>query len=61
VRITGDGGVTAELEPLRWQFPADVGERDDEWLVVEGRIESGGGSWSFADPCLLMGRCPGSG
>jgi hypothetical protein len=54
VRITGDGGVTVELEPLRWQFPADAGESDDEWLVVGGRIDPGGESWSFADPCLLM-------
>jgi hypothetical protein len=54
VRITGDDGVTVELEPLRWQFPADSGEPDDEWLVVGGRIDAGGESWSFTDPCLLM-------
>jgi hypothetical protein len=54
MRITGDGGVTVELEPLRWQFPADIGESDDEWLVVSGQIDTGGQSWSFTDPCLLM-------
>jgi hypothetical protein len=54
VRITGDGGVTVELEPLKWQFPADAGEWDDRWLVIRGRIDLGNRSWSFTDPCLLM-------
>ena len=54
MRLTGDGGVTVELEPLRWQFPADIGEWDDQWLVIGGRIDPVGESWSFTDPCLLM-------
>lgn len=54
MRITGDGGVTVELEPLRWQFDADIGESDDEWLIVGGRIDPDGETWSFTDPCLMM-------
>jgi hypothetical protein len=54
VRITGDGFVSVELEPLKWQFPADAGEWDDQWLVIRGRIDLGNRNWSFSDPCLLM-------
>ncbi len=54
VRITGDSGVSVELEPLRWQFPADAGEWDDQWLAIRGRIDLGDRNWSFTDPCLLM-------
>jgi hypothetical protein len=54
VRITGDSGVSVELEPLKWQFPADAGEWDDRWLVIRGRIDLGDRNWSFTDPCLLM-------
>jgi hypothetical protein len=54
VRITGDSGVSVELEPLKWQFPADAGEWDDQWLVIRGRIDLGNRNWSFTDPCLLM-------
>jgi hypothetical protein len=54
MRIAGDSGVSVELEPLKWQFPADAGEWDDRWLVIRGRIDLGDRSWSFTDPCLLM-------
>ena len=54
VRITGDGIVSVELEPLKWQFPADAGEWDDQWLVIRGRVDLGNRNWSFTDPCLLM-------
>lgn len=54
MRITGDSGVSVELEPLKWQFPADAGEWDDRWLVIRGHIDLGNRNWSFTDPCLLM-------
>ncbi|MFF2961026.1 hypothetical protein ACFVT1_19400 [Streptomyces sp. NPDC057963] len=43
-----------ELRPLRYQFPAVIGDRyDDNWLVVEGRVSTSRVCWSFTDPCLL--------
>ncbi|MBD0842012.1 hypothetical protein [Streptomyces sp. TRM68416] len=47
-----DGSVG--LRPVRYQFATVRGDSyDDNWLVVEGRVTTPGGSWSFADPCLL--------
>lgn len=54
MQITGDDDVTVELDPLRWQFPVGIGELDDEWLIIGGRIDPGGETWSFTDPCLMM-------
>ncbi|MFE5095020.1 hypothetical protein ACFRCI_32880 [Streptomyces sp. NPDC056638] len=43
-----------ELRPLRYRFPAVIGDRyDDNWLVVEGEVTTPEASWSFTDPCLL--------
>jgi hypothetical protein len=54
VFFTGSDGVTVRLAPLRWQFPPDVGDWDDQWLVIGGTVDTGDRIWSFADPCLLI-------
>ncbi|MER7767085.1 hypothetical protein [Kitasatospora sp. NPDC096140] len=47
-------GTSVELRPLRYQFPATSGDPyDDNWLVVEGRVTTPAGGWSFQDPALL--------
>ncbi|MEU8821230.1 hypothetical protein [Actinoplanes sp. NPDC048796] len=45
-----------DLRPVRWQFPADAGEWDDQWLVIDGTVDLGDRTWSFTDPCLLIGE-----
>ncbi|MBU3062464.1 hypothetical protein KO481_13140 [Nocardia sp. NEAU-G5] len=54
MRITGHSGVTIDLDPLRWQFPANTGEWDDRWLVISVHIDLGDNNWGFTDPCLLI-------
>ncbi|WP_404962138.1 hypothetical protein [Streptomyces sp. 147326] len=52
--ILRDRANSVELRPLRYQFATVRGNRyDDNWLVIGGTVTTGGGSWSFADPCLL--------
>ncbi|MFI5461604.1 MAG: hypothetical protein ACHRXM_39980, partial [Isosphaerales bacterium] len=43
-------GITVE----GWQFPASDPGWDAQWLVISGRVQDGGQSWSFRDPCLTM-------
>jgi hypothetical protein len=54
VFITGSDSVMVGLQPLRWQFPPDVGDWDDQWLVIGGTVDMGDRSWSFSAPCLLI-------
>ncbi len=41
---------------MRWQFPPDAGAWDDQWLVISGTVDLGDRTWSFTDPCLLIGE-----
>ncbi|MFC9977999.1 hypothetical protein ACFVH6_44540 [Spirillospora sp. NPDC127200] len=50
MRITGRDGVILELIPATWQFSAGTGYRDDQWIVVEGRVDLAERAWSFRDP-----------
>ena len=54
MRITASNGAAVNLDPLRWQFPPNTGDWDDQWLVISGHVDLGDESWSFTDPCLLM-------
>ncbi|MFJ9896627.1 hypothetical protein ACIQPR_25200 [Streptomyces sp. NPDC091280] len=50
-----DRATGVELVPLRYQFATARGNRyDDNWLVVGVKVTTAEGSWSFADPCLLV-------
>ncbi|MFF2375072.1 hypothetical protein ACFVUW_11890 [Streptomyces xiamenensis] len=53
--LLSDHTSSVELRPLRYQFPAARGDSyDDNWLVIGGAVTTPDGSWSFADPCLLV-------
>ncbi|MFD0567345.1 hypothetical protein ACFQ2M_39355 [Kitasatospora saccharophila] len=53
--LLNDHLSSVELRPLRYQFPVARGdEYDDNWLVIGGSVTTAGGSWSFADPSLLV-------
>jgi len=53
--ILNDHLSSVELRPLRYQFPRTSGdEHDDNWLVIGGSVTTAEGSWSFADPSLLV-------
>ncbi|MGW4383942.1 WapI family immunity protein [Kitasatospora sp. NPDC004531] len=55
--LLSDHASAVELRPLRYQFPAaGRDEFDDNWLVIGGKVTTPDGSWSFADPCLLVGE-----
>ena len=42
------------LRPLRYQFASPCRDPyDDNWLIIAGEVTTPGGSWSFAEPCLL--------
>jgi hypothetical protein len=43
------------LRVLRYQFPGHArdGDRDSNWLTIEGAVERIDDRWSFVDPCLL--------
>jgi hypothetical protein len=56
VLVRGSNGIAVDLRPLRWQFPHDAGPWDDQWLVIGGAVDLGDQSWSFTDPCLLIGE-----
>ncbi|MFE0705060.1 hypothetical protein [Streptomyces sp. NPDC058872] len=53
--LLSDHENSVELRPLRHQFSEVRGDPyDDDWLVVGGTVTTPEGSWSFADPCLLV-------
>ncbi|MGW0857902.1 WapI family immunity protein [Streptomyces sp. NPDC002690] len=53
--ILGAGASRVELRPLRRQFAEARGNRyDDNWLIIGCKVTTPGGSWSFADPALLI-------
>ncbi|MFE0458872.1 hypothetical protein ACFW1A_06370 [Kitasatospora sp. NPDC058965] len=48
-------GSSVELRPLRFQFSHPTGSSwDDNWLVIEGRVRTPAGHWSFQEPVLLV-------
>ncbi|MDX9910378.1 MAG: hypothetical protein RBS39_00960 [Phycisphaerales bacterium] len=52
----GDSGSDRfALRVLQYEFPGITtpGAYDSNWLVIEGRVESERGDWTFVDPCLL--------
>jgi hypothetical protein len=52
--LLSDRVCSVELRPLRYQFSAIQGNRDDDnWLVIGGTVTTSEGSWSFSDPSLL--------
>ena len=59
MRITANNGAAVTLDPLRWQFPSNTGDWDDQWLIIDGHVDLGAESWSFTDPCLLMAEARG--
>lgn len=54
--IEASNGSTVSLRAVRWQFPPDAGAWDDQWLVIGGTVDLGDRTWSFTDPCLLIGE-----
>jgi hypothetical protein len=56
VLIKACSGPAVSLRPVRWQFPPDAGAWDDQWLIVSGTVDLGDRTWSFTDPCLLVGE-----
>ena len=54
--IEGIDGPAVSLRPVRWQFPPGTGAWDDQWLIVSGTVDLGDRTWSFEDPCLLVGE-----
>jgi hypothetical protein len=56
VLIEGSNGITVSLRPVRWQFPPGTGAWDDQWVIISGTVDLGDRSWSFTDPCLLIGE-----
>ncbi|MER7701239.1 MULTISPECIES: hypothetical protein [unclassified Streptomyces] len=52
--LLNDLSSSVDLRPVRYQFGAVRGDSyDDNWLVIDGRVMTPEGSWSFAEPCLL--------
>ncbi|MGX9889249.1 WapI family immunity protein [Streptomyces sp. NPDC002276] len=50
-----DHATSVELRPLRYQFPKVRGNRyDDNWLIIGAKVTTSEGSWSFADPSMLI-------
>src|SRR5262245_4655507 len=55
MRITAADGTAVTLQPHGWEFPAGIGDvDDDQWLVINGHVVIGDRDWSFTDPCLLL-------
>lgn len=53
--LLSDHGNSVELRLLGYQFATIVADpHDDNWLVIGGDVVTPEGSWSFADPCLLV-------
>jgi len=53
--LLSDHASSVELCPLRYQFATAQGDSyDDNWLVIGGKVSTPEGSWSFADPSLLI-------
>lgn len=49
-----DLSSSVDLRPVRYQFSTVRADSyDDNWLVIDGRVTTPEGSWSFTDPCLL--------
>ena len=50
-------GDSLDLRVVAYEFPDLVGEEyDSDWLVIEGSVTSGDRSWTFREPCLLVGE-----
>ena len=52
-RRTGHG-VTLALR--QYQYPGATDDLDANWLIVHGKLTVPGESWSFTDPCLMVGE-----
>jgi len=49
------GSVRVVLHPVKYQFESVVGDIwDDNWLIIEGDVDSGEAKWSFRDPSLVV-------
>lgn len=49
------GVARVSLRPVRYEFEsATGGDWDDNWLVIAGEVVSGGQSWSFRHPSLVV-------
>jgi hypothetical protein len=52
--LLNDRASSVELHPVRYQYAAPRGDSyDDNWLVIDGKVTTAEGTWSFAHPCLL--------
>jgi hypothetical protein len=53
MRITSTSGDDFQLVIVRYQHP-DVHEDrwDSNWLIVNARLEAGGQTWRFTEPCV---------
>ena len=53
--LLNDLSSKVELSPVRYQFGTASGNsHDDNWLIIDGTVTTPEGSWSFADPSLLV-------
>lgn len=52
--LLNDLSSSVDLRPARYQFSTVRGDSyDDNWLIIDGKVMTPEGSWSFTDPCLL--------
>jgi len=54
MKLTNPDGVSLTLTVTGYEFPELTSEPwDNNWLMVEGKVEHPLGAWTFHDPCLL--------
>ena len=55
MHLAGPDGVSVTLRPVGYQFPdAATGEwHGQNWLLIDGAVNSLDGAWAFRDPCML--------
>ena len=60
VILVDRSGQSVRLTPIKYEFggPTSADTPFDDWIVIEGEVVSGQGTWTFQDAALTAAECP---